>query len=185
MARDASAQVCLPAKTALVLSGGGAKGFAHIGVMEVMDSLGLVPDLIVGTSIGSIMGAMYAAGYTGKQIDSITRSLPIEQMIRQYEPKVSSGIGLLRPLIVWEKGLSGYVIQSGAVREGEVNAFLSSLLLRANLKARGDFDSLPIPFRAVAADLDTRAAVVLDRGDLAQAVRASFRSEERRVGKEC
>ncbi len=173
-ARESRAQqICVPAKTALVLSGGGAKGFAHIGVMEIMDSLGLVPDLIVGTSIGSIMGALYASGYTGREIDSITRVLPIERMIRQYEPKVSSAIGLVRPLIVWEKGQSGYVIQSGAVREGEVNAFLSSLLLRANLKARGNFDSLPIPFRAVATDVATRGIVVLSSGDLAKAVRAS------------
>ena len=79
----------------------------------------------------------------------------------------------LRPLAVWEKGEQGYVLQTGAVREAEVNAFLSSLLLRGNLRARGNFDSLPIPFRAVATDVATRRAVVLSSGDLARAVRAS------------
>jgi predicted acylesterase/phospholipase RssA len=171
--RDARAQTCAPAKTALVLAGGGAKGFAHIGVLEIMDSLGLKPDLVVGTSIGAVIGGLYASGYTGNQIEATLRRLPIENMIRQYEPKVSSALGLLRPLAVWEKGEQGYVLQSGAVREGEVNAFLSSLMLRGNLEARGNFDSLPIPFRAVATDVATRDPVVLSKGDLARAVRAS------------
>jgi NTE family protein len=173
MARDARAQTCEPAKTALVLSGGGAKGFAHIGVLEIMDSLGLKPDLIVGTSIGSIIGGLYASGLSGRQIDSTLRTLPIEKLIRQYEPKVSSALGTIRPLAVWDKGQRGYVLQSGAVHEAEVNAFLSSLMLRGNLEARGNFDSLPIPFRAVATDVATRAPVVLSTGDLARAVRAS------------
>ncbi len=173
VAHDVQAQTCAPAKTALVLSGGGAKGFAHIGVLEIMDSLGLKPDLVVGTSIGAIIGGLYASGYSGLQIDSILRTLPIERMIRTYEPRVSSALGTLRPLAVWERGQQGYVLQSGAVREGEVNAFLSSLMLRGNLKARGNFDSLPIPFRAIATDVATRGTVVLSSGDLARAVRAS------------
>jgi predicted acylesterase/phospholipase RssA len=172
-AHDVRAQTCAPAKTALVLSGGGAKGFAHVGVLEIIDSLGLKPDLVVGTSIGAIIGGLYASGLSGKEIDSLLRKLPIEQMIRSYEPKVSSALGLVRPLAVWELGDAGYILQSGAVREGEVNAFLSSLMLRGNLRARGNFDSLPIPFRAVATDVATRGAVVLKSGDLARAVRAS------------
>jgi NTE family protein len=172
-AHDVRAQTCAPLKTALVLSGGGAKGYAHIGVLEIMDSLGLKPDLIVGTSIGAIIGALYASGYSGKQIDSTLRTLPIQKMIRRYEPKVSSALGVLRPLAVWEKGEQAYVLQTGAVRESEVNSFLSSLLLRGNLEARGNFDSLPIPFRAVATDVATRRAVVISTGDLARAVRAS------------
>ncbi len=172
-AHDVRAQTCAPAKTALVLSGGGAKGFAHIGVLEIIDSLGLRPDMVVGTSIGAIIGGLYASGYSGRQIDSLLRTLPIESMIRTYEPKVSAALGTLRPLAVWERGASGYVLQSGAVREGEVNAFMTSLMLRGNLKARGNFDSLPIPFRAVATDVATRGAVVIGTGDLARAVRAS------------
>jgi NTE family protein len=172
-AHGVRAQTCAPAKTALVLSGGGAKGFAHIGVLEIMDSLGLRPDMVVGTSIGAIIGGLYASGYSGRQIDSLLRTLPIETMIRTYEPKVSTALGTLRPLAVWERGAGGYVLQSGAVREGEVNAFMTSLMLRGNLKARGNFDSLPIPFRAVATDVATREPVVIGTGDLARAVRAS------------
>jgi len=170
---EVRAQACAPAKTALVLSGGGAKGFAHIGILEIMDSLGLRPDIVVGTSIGAVMGGLYASGYSGRQIDSVLRSMPIEHMIRRYEPKVSSALGVLRPLAAWDKGNGGYVLQTGAVREGEVSAFFSSLMLRGNLEARGDFDALPIPFRAIATDVATRRPVVFSSGDLARAVRAS------------
>lgn len=168
-----AAQTCAPEKTALVLSGGGAKGFAHIGVLEVLDSIGVKPDLIVGTSIGAIMGGLYASGYSAHQIDSIMRVLPIENLIHQYEPRVSSSLGLLRPLAVWERRPAGYVLQSGAVREAEANALLSAMMLRGNLLARGNFDSLPIPFRAVATDISNRTSVVLSTGDLARAVRMS------------
>ena len=168
------AQVCEPAKTALVLAGGGAKGFAHIGVLQILDSLGVRPDLVVGTSIGAIVGGLYASGYTGDQIDSITRVLPVAGVIRKYEPRVSSSLGLLRPIAVWEQGPHGYVLQSGAVVESEVNAFASAMMLRGNVIARGNFDSLPIPFRAIATDVQTRKTVALSSGDLALAIRASM-----------
>jgi len=164
---------CTAAKTALVLSGGGAKGFAHIGGLWVLDSLRFKPDLVIGERIGAIIGALYASGYSGNQIDSITRALPLDRLIRRYEPQVSASMGMLRPLAVWERGEAGYVLQSGAVREGEVNALMSAMMLRGNLMARGNFDSLAIPFRAVATDLNTQAPVVLGSGDLARAVRAS------------
>ena len=76
-ANPASAQACPAGPLALVLSGGGAKGLAHIGVLRVLDSLGIRPDLVVGTSMGAIIGAMYASGYAGRDIDSLTRSLPL------------------------------------------------------------------------------------------------------------
>jgi predicted acylesterase/phospholipase RssA len=167
-------QACRPAETALVLSGGGAKGFAHIGVIEVLDSLGIRPDLVVGTSMGAIVGALYASGYSGHQIDSLTRALPLGSLFRGYEPRLPESLRPLPPLAVLEEGRHGLVIQASAVREEQVSALVSALMLHGNLIARGDFDSLPIPFRAVATDLDSRAEVVLASGDLAQAVRASF-----------
>jgi predicted acylesterase/phospholipase RssA len=169
----ARAQSCPAAPTALVLAGGGAKGFAHIGVIQILDSLGLRPDLVVGTSSGAIAGALYASGFSGVQIDSIMRALPMDQVIKTYEPQVSNALGLLRPTAVWERTTAGYALQSGAAHEGEFNALMSALFLRGNVIARGNFDHLPIPFRAIATDLATHHPVVLGSGDLGRAVRAS------------
>jgi predicted acylesterase/phospholipase RssA len=168
------AQECRPVRTALVLSGGGAKGLAHIGVLRVLDSLGIRPDLVVGSSMGAILGGMYASGYSGREIDSLARSLSIAQLFRTYQPIAPRSLGPLQPLVIWEQGHRRFNLQSAAVAEAEVNALVNAAMLRGNLLARGHFDSLPIPFRAVAADLRDRSAVVLASGDLAQAVRASF-----------
>ena len=170
----AEAQTCRPGRTALVLSGGGAKGLAHIGVLRVLDSLGIRPDLVVGSSIGAIIGGMYASGYSGREIDSLARALPMADLFRTYQPRAPRSLGLIQPLVVWEQGARRFTIQSAAVEEAEVNALVNGAMLRGNLVARGNFDSLPIPFRAVAADLADRTAVVLATGDLARAVRASF-----------
>ena len=171
---QAEAQTCRPARTALVLSGGGAKGLAHIGVLRVLDSLGIRPDLVVGSSMGAIIGGMYASGYSGREIDSLARALPMADFFRTYQPRAPRSLGLIQPLVVWEQGARRFTIQSAAVQEAEVNALVNGAMLRGNLLARGNFDSLPIPFRAVAADLADRTAVVLAAGDLARAVRASF-----------
>jgi predicted acylesterase/phospholipase RssA len=170
----AEAQTCRPARTALVLSGGGAKGLAHIGVLRVLDSLGIRPDLVVGSSMGAIIGGMYASGYSGREIDSLARALPMSDLFRTYRPRAPRSLGLIQPLVMWEQGDRKFTIQSAAVGEAEVNALVNAAMLRGNLLARGNFDSLPIPFRAVAADLADRTAVVLASGDLARAVRASF-----------
>src|SRR3954471_11406605 len=173
-ASPSAAQTCRSQRTALVLSGGGAKGLAHIGVLRVLDSLGIRPDLVVGSSMGAIIGAMYASGYQGREIDSLARSLPIADLFRTYQPRAPRSLGGLQPLVLWEQGGRRFNIQSASVSEPAVNALVNAAMLRGNLLARGHFDSLPIPFRAVATDLANRSAVVLSSGDLARAVRASF-----------
>jgi NTE family protein len=167
------AQHCHAPRTALVLSGGGAKGIAHIGVLRVLDSLGIRPDLVVGTSMGAVVGALYASGYTGRELDSLARVEPLAALFRTYQPLAPRSLGILQPLVVWEQGARGFAVQSASVVEAEANALVNAAMLRGNLLARGDFDSLPIPFRAVATDLAHREIVVLRSGDLAQAVRAS------------
>ncbi|MGZ8398670.1 MAG: patatin-like phospholipase family protein, partial [Gemmatimonadales bacterium] len=139
-----------------------------------LDSLAIRPDLVVGSSMGAIIGGMYASGYSGREIDSLARALPMADLFRTYQPRAPRSLGLIKPLVVWEQGARRFTIQSAAVEEAEVNALVNGAMLRGNLLARGNFDSLPIPFRAVAADLADRTTVVLATGDLARAVRASF-----------
>jgi NTE family protein len=169
---EAGAQCSAP-RTALVLSGGGAKGVAHIGVLRVLDSLGIRPDLIVGTSMGAVVGALYASGYSGRELDSLTRIVPIAALFRSYQPLAPRSLGILQPLVAWEQGERRFALQSASVDEAAASALVNSAMLRGNLLARGNFDSLPIPFRAVATDLADRRTVVMRSGDLAQAVRAS------------
>lgn len=173
LAGQAVAPACRPAPTALVLSGGGAKGLAHIGVIEMLDSAGVRPDLVVGTSIGAIVGALYASGLDGRTIDSLMRALAIGQ---GTTPSTRGPVawGTRLPLVIWEEGTGGFSVESSALRQSGTNGPINVALLRANLLARGDFNRLPIPLRVVATDLRDRSVVVLESGDLAQAVRASI-----------
>jgi predicted acylesterase/phospholipase RssA len=173
-AGKASAQSCTQQGTALVLSGGGARGLAHIGVIEMMDSLGIRPDLVVGTSMGAIVGALYASGYSGHQIESLAKSLPLSDIFRSFEPVAPRSLDFLQPLLYWEQGEHGFNLQRSAASTAEANAITNSLALRGNLLARGQFDSLPIPFRAVATNLADRSLVIIGTGDLARALRASY-----------
>jgi predicted acylesterase/phospholipase RssA len=167
-----AAQSC-PGTLALVLSGGGAKGLAHIGLLQVLDSMGVRPDLVVGTSMGSVVGAMYASGYSGNQIADQARALRLAELFAA-DGRAPRSLGWRRPLVLWEPGAGGFHTGQSGSRQAGVNAALNGTLLRGNLLARGDFDSLSIPFRAVATDIRTREQVVLSGGDLARAVRASM-----------
>lgn len=165
---------CPAAKTALVLSGGGAKGIAHIGVLKALDAAGIRPDLVVGTSMGAVIGALYAAGMSGTTLDSFARTLPLTKLLQSSEPLGPRAWGSLLPLLVWEGGERGFSLRSAAEKQGDANSLLNVALLRGNLIARGNFDRLPIPLRVVATDLRDRSVVVLSGGDVAQAVRASI-----------
>jgi NTE family protein len=142
-------------------------------VLRALDSLGIRPDLIVGTSMGAIVGALYASGYSGRELDSLARTLPLNKIFRAYEPQAPRSLGILQPLVVWEQGKRGFYLKGASIIEAEANALVNAAMLDGNLLARGDFDSLLVPFRAVATDLAHREVVVLSSGDLAQAVRAS------------
>ena len=124
--------------------------------------------------MGAMIGGMYASGYSGQEIDSLARALPIAGLFRTYRPHAPRSLGLLQPLVMLEQGTGRFILQTATIREPEVNSLVNAAMLPGNLIARGNFDSLPIPFRAVATDLSNRTVVVLESGDLAQAVRASF-----------
>ena len=167
------APACAPGKTALVLAGGGAKGFAHLGVIRMLDSLGIRPDFVVGTSMGAIVGGLYASGYSSHDLDSLARIVPLADLVRPRVQSPNRAYTLLRPLVYWEIDDGRIRLSPAAVPEQAIDAALNRVLLRGNLQARGDFSRLPIDFYAVATDLATQRAVALHGGDLAQAVRAS------------
>lgn len=123
--------------------------------------------------MGSVVGAMYASGYSPVQIAQQATDLRLADLFSR-RLRTPQSLGQRRPLVVWEPGAGGVRSGESGAREASVNAALDRVLLRGNLSARGDFDSLEIPFRAVATDIRTRSVVVLAGGDLAQAVRASM-----------
>ena len=165
----------------LVLSGGGARGLAHIGVLRVLDSLGIHPRAVVGTSMGALIGAMYASGRSGAEIDALVRGLHFSTLFHRYTPVTLLTTGdftlpvtALAPTFVVEFKGGTLSLQSPVAREPEINALLNQILLRGNLTAAGDFDRLPRRFRAVTTDMKKRESVVIGDGDLAEAVRASI-----------
>jgi predicted acylesterase/phospholipase RssA len=130
--------------------------------------------------MGSLVGALYASGLTGRQIDSIARRLPLERLFRRYAPipllnagDYSSPARILSPAFFVEQRGGDFRLQSPVAREAAINLLFNRLLLSANIDAGGNFDSLPRRFRAVATDMATRTPFVLSNGDLAEAVRAS------------
>lgn len=162
-------------RVGLVLSGGGAKGLAHVGVLKTLDSLGVRVDYIAGTSMGAVVGALYASGYTGQQLDSIIRSTNFNLLISDkvprnsktfYERKNSEKYVLTLPF-------NNFKIQlpSSISRGQNVFNLLSKLTL--NVSGINDFSKLPIPFYCVATDIQSGEEVILDHGNLAQAIAAS------------
>ncbi len=164
---------CGPGRVALVLSGGGAKGMAHVGAIAALEARGIRPDLIVGTSMGAVVGALYASGHDARELDSLARVLPLAEAFRGYRPDPPAVFAARPPLTVWAEEGGRLQLQASTVSVPLINRLLVTELLAANLAAGSDFDRLPIPFRAVAADLLTGAVVVFRRGGLAEAVRAS------------
>jgi NTE family protein len=165
-------------QVALVLSGGGALGVAHVGVLEVLEELHVPIDRIAGTSMGAIIGGLYASGYSPAELDRLVRTLDWQGFVRDrpdrrrvpYRQKVDD----LTYFSQWELGISrrGILQPTGLIAGHRLGAQLQILALRA--AGIRDFDRLPIPFRAVAADAASGETVVLDRGDLASALRASM-----------
>lgn len=162
-------------KIGLVLSGGGAKGLAHIGVLKVIDSLGIKIDYIGGTSMGAIVGGLYASGYTGKQLDSIFKSLNIDDLVQDNIPRKSKVLINKRNDDIYALTLpfQNFKLETpNALSKGLYNYnFLSQLTY--HVRDVRDFKKLPIPFFCMTTDIETGEQVVLDKGILSQALVAS------------
>nr|WP_315151486.1 patatin-like phospholipase family protein [uncultured Flavobacterium sp.] len=163
-------------KVVLVLSGGGAKGIAHIPLLQKLDSLHIVPDLIVGNSMGSIIGGLYAMGYSGDSIEKITKDIDWS--------KILGGGQSLKTVSVEEKREFQRYLAGIGIKDGKPNS-VSSILNDQNLREYlseltfpvynvKDFDNLSIPFRAMATDLVEGKEVILSKGSLAFAMRSSM-----------
>ncbi len=163
-------------KIGLVLSGGGAKGFAHIGALKVFEEAGLRFDYVGGTSMGSIVGSLYALGYHPNSIANIIRSqdweaLMSDQIPRKYIP-IEEKQNNDRFLITFP-----YAERKVKVRSGLHNGQLIDILLAKYLSPAfliHDFNELPIPFLCIATDLSNGTDTLLTSGNLHQAVRASM-----------
>lgn len=163
-------------KIGLVLSGGGAKGVAHIGVLKALENAGIRPDYIVGTSMGSIIGSLYALGYSADQLDSITRGIDWDLVLTNnipltyisYEEKEYYNRYLIELPIVNKK----LTLPTGLIEGQMLTDLLSHLTLPAmKYSSFGDF---PIPFRCVATDVSTGKAIIFEDGSLSEAIRASM-----------
>ncbi len=162
-------------KVGLVLSGGGAKGFAHIGVLKVIDSLDIKIDYIAGTSMGAIIGSLYASGYSGKQLEALFNKTDFNELINDefpratkpfYERENSYKYAVSLPFENFEINLP-----SALSRGQNVYNLLYQMMLHVN--EVNDFDNLPIPFFCIATDIESGESLVMDEGSLAEAVTAS------------
>jgi NTE family protein len=163
-------------KVGLVLSGGGAKGISHIGILQAIDSAGLKIDYLTGTSMGSILGGLYAIGYSGKDIERISDNLDWDAILSNkpnYEDisidekdeygqySVEIGMKKFKPQIA-----------TGLIESEELWLTLNQLFLPVyNIK---DFSKFNIPFKCIATDLSDGKAVVLSEGEIVTATRSSM-----------
>jgi NTE family protein len=167
-------------RVGLVLSGGGARGMAHVGVLRALEDHGIVVDCVAGTSAGALIGAFYASGLPVSRIEEIVRSGEWQEMF-----EAGGGLGRRRIAVarrmegtrsLLRVGIDGWKLRlpSAAASDYRLNRILFRELAGPGFRSAGDFNRLAVPFRAVAADLATTDRVVLATGDLQRAVRASL-----------
>jgi NTE family protein len=162
-------------KIGLVLSGGGAKGFAHIGVLKVLEKAGIKIDYIGGTSMGAVVGGLYASGYNATQIDSIFTNTDFDELLQDYIPRTSKSFYEKRNDEMYAISLPFNKFKLGvpaALSKGMYNYNLIAKLTH-NVRHIRDFSKLPIPFLCVATDIEKGEEVILNSGYLAQAMMAS------------
>ncbi len=163
-------------KVGLVLSGGAAKGIAHIGVLKVLEEAGIVPDYITGTSMGSIIGGLYAMGYSADTLQQIilqqdwdkvlSDRIPLDEVVFEEKPFFENAL-LELPFNGWK-----IKVPSGLIYGQQINNLLTELTLPAH--AINHFHQLPVPFECVGADIIQGLSVPLREGFLPDAMRASM-----------
>ncbi len=162
----------------LVLSGGGARGVAHVGVLQELERQRVPVDFVIGTSMGAIVGGLYAAGLSPDEIEKTVTELDWGSLLDDDPPRdqrawrrKQEDLDFLIPLEMgWNDG--GLSLPRGFVQGQKIEPFFRGLTMRAFDAT--DFDRLRLPFRAIAMDLATGERVVLGRGDLGTAMRASM-----------
>ena len=162
-------------KIGLVLSGGGAKGLAHIGALKVIEEAGVKIDYIGGTSMGAIIGALYASGYTADQLDSIFRTINFNKLIQDnlprsaktfYDKEDSERYALTLPF-------DGFKVSVPPAYSGGQNIYNELVRILYHVKDIKDFSKLPIPFVCIATDIETGNEVILNSGYLPEVIMAS------------
>ncbi|MFC7348618.1 patatin-like phospholipase family protein [Chryseobacterium zhengzhouense] len=158
----------------LSLAGGGAKGFSHVGVLKVLDSLGVKVDYIAGTSMGAIVGGLYASGYSGKEIEKIVMDTDFYSLIR--DPKSRKESTFFNKSV--DKYLFSIPLKNGkitlpsSISSGQKNVYLLKELFK-NVSNVNDFSKLPIPFMCIATNLESGNMEIFEKGDLVQSIMAS------------
>ncbi len=167
-----------PPRIGLALSGGGARGIAHVGVLKVLDEMRIPISCVTGTSMGAVVGGTYAAGRTPQEMEKEVIAADWDTIFRDAPPrkeiavrrKVDDYLTLFKPEFGVKDG--GLALPKGVIAGVSIETFFRELSMPAF--GIGDFDKLPIPFRAMATDIETGDSVVLSKGSLAQAMRASM-----------
>ncbi|MBI9035098.1 MAG: patatin-like phospholipase family protein [Bacteroidales bacterium] len=164
-------------KIGLVLSGGGAKALAHVGVIKVLEELDIKPDYITGVSMGAIVGGLYSIGYSAHELDSLVCTIDWKAALSDKLNFDQVDINVKSNYKEYQLNLSGnsldkFGLPSGVVRGQIISELLSELTWRAT--GIQHFDDFPIPFRCVATDIISGKAIVFQSGSLAKAMRASM-----------
>ena len=166
-------------RTGLVLSGGAARGLAHIGVLKALEEQGVQVDAIAGTSMGAVIGGLYAAGYSVDELEKLALELDWQQVLSDDPPREDIPFRrkqddrdflVKRKLSFRDDGSLGLPL--GVIQGQNLSLLLERLLVHAS--DTRDFDRLPIPFRAVATDIANDKKVIFRSGHLPQAIRASM-----------
>jgi len=165
-------------RVGLVLGGGGARGAAHIGVLKELERQRIPIDVIAGTSMGAVVGGLYASGMSVSELEQLTDSLDWAEALSDDPSRADLSFRRKQDdaqfPMDFEMGLRGsdLVLPQGVIQGQKLDLLLRDLTL--NVSNIDDFDALPIPFRAVASDIERGEAYVMAKGDLAQAIRASM-----------